>query len=97
MPCIRPCYQVGGNQRGGRVPLGPEIESQIAHSIKMGELKDGETAYLVFGGDGTQVTRRETCTAHTIKLANDRKALSIGTISIVTGPENYQVNLLTFF
>ena len=62
----------------------------ISHQIKLGELKEGQTAYVKFAGDGTSITRKETCTAHTVTLANEEKALQIGTISLVMGNENYQ-------
>ncbi len=82
---------MGGNQKGGRIGIPKEVETLIAHQIKTGGLTEGQTAYVKLGGDGTQITKKETCTAHTITLSNNQRALQLGDISIVMGNENYQV------
>ena len=86
-------FKVGGNQKGGRVELPSEIKSMISHQIRLGKLKQGQTAYVKFAGDGTSITRKETCTAHTVTLSNEEKALQIGTISLVMGNETYQAGI----
>ena len=84
--------QIGGYQRGGQVELTPEVQKMIAHQIKMGELSEGMTAYVKFAGDGTQISKRDTVTAHTVTLSNNTKALQIGSISLYLGGEQYHVS-----
>ena len=58
----------------------------------MGELEEGSTAYVKYAGDGTQLTKKETVTAHSITLSNEVKALQISTTSLYIGGEEYQVD-----
>ena len=86
-------HKVGGNQRGGKIALAPEITKMLAHQVKLGNLKDGETAYVKFAGDGFNYARRTLGTAHTVTISNSERALQIGTISIVSAGENYHVRV----
>ena len=63
----------------------------ISHQVKVGGLKDGDVAYVKFAGDGFNLAKRDSATAHTITISNAERALQIGTISIVHAGENYQV------
>ena len=82
--------QIGGNQRGAKIELTPEIKKIFSHQVKVGGLKDGDTAFVKFAGDGFNIAKRDVATAHTITVSNTEKALQIGTISIVNAGENYQ-------
>ena len=84
---------MGGNQRGGKIALAPEITKMLAHQVKVGGLKDGDTAYVKFAGDGFNYAKRTLGTAHTVTISNSERALQIGTISIVSAGENYQVRV----
>ena len=90
--------QVGGNMRGGRVDLKPEVERMVQHQIRVGGLVEGDTAIVKVGGDGTSITKKENATVHTATLSNSKKALQIATVSIVMGKELYEVStsLLSF-
>ena len=84
-------FQIGGYQKGGCIELLDEIKGMIAHQVKLGEVKDSSTVILKYAGDGTQLTKKETVTVNTITLSNEEKALSISTISMYIGGEEYQV------
>ena len=63
----------------------------ISHQIKVGGLKEGETAYLKTAADGTTITRQEVATVTTLSLADEKRALMIGTLAIVMCGEKYEV------
>ena len=83
--------KVAGSARGGRVNVKNEVEKLIVHQLRVGGLQAGKTAYLKFAMDGTSISKKEVATASTITLSNERKALSIATISIVMTAESYEV------
>ena len=78
------------------MPIGPEIRKLIAHQIRMGNLKNGDTAWVKFAEDGLSITRKEVATAATVSISNDKKALSIGSISLTMTNENYEVLFFLF-
>ena len=67
--------------------MAPEIQKMLSHQVKVGGLKDGDTANGVcgFAGDGFNISKRDVGTAHTVTILNAHRALQIGTISIVKG------------
>ena len=71
--------------------MAPEIQKMLSHQVKVGGLKDGDTADVKFAGDGFNISKRDVGTAHTVTILNAHRALQIGTISIVNAIENYQV------
>ena len=84
-------FQVGGDARGARVSVVPEVKRMISHHIRMGDLNDGDTVWIKFAEDGLSITRKEVATAATITISNKERALSIGTISLTMTNENYEV------
>ena len=84
---------MGGNLRGGRIDLKPEVDTMVKHQIRVGGLVEGDTAIIKIGGDGTSITKKEQATVHTATMSNSKKALQISTLSIVMGPEEYKVNI----
>ena len=80
-----------------RVKLAPQVRMMIQNQVKMGGIKDGDSAFVKLASDGTAITRKETATATTVTLGNDAKALQIGTIALVFAPETYQVVFGIFF
>ena len=71
--------------------MAEETKKLISHQLKIGGLHDGETVYVKFAMDGTNITKKEVATAATITLSNETRALSLGTISIVMTGESYEV------
>lgn len=71
----------------------PQIKKMVAHQIKLGGLSEGQTAYVKLGGDGTTITKKDHCTAHTLTLSNENKAVQISTVSLVLEEESYEVGL----
>ena len=67
--------------------------TMIAHQVKIGNVKEGDTLYLKWAGDGTAVTRAEVATVTTLSLADERRTLMVGTISIVLCAEKYEVGI----
>ena len=72
------------------------MEAMVKHQIRVGGLKPGETAFLKIGGDGTNITKKENATVHTVTLANSTKALQIAILSR-NGPEMHGVYKLLQF
>ena len=68
-----------------------ETKKLISHQLKVGGLQHGETVYVKFAMDGTNITKKEVATAATITLSNETRALCLGTISIVMTGESYAV------
>ena len=84
--------KVGGEERGVRVALEPEIRKMVQNQIRMGALKDGDSGFIKLASDGTAITKKETATATTVTVGNDSKALQIGTIALVFAGETYEVS-----
>ena len=63
----------------------------ISHQLEIGELNDGQTGFVKFAADGTNITRREIATAATLSLSDSKKALLVGTVALVMAGETYQV------
>ena len=72
--------------------MAAEITVMLEHQLKVGGLRDGDKAFLKLGEDGTNISKKETCTVHTITLSNDERALQITTLAIVMGSESFEVN-----
>ena len=85
--------KVAGEARGGRVNVATAIREMTSHQILIGELNEGDVAFVKWAEDGTQLTKGETVTVATITVGNDKRALAVGTISLVMAGENYDVNM----
>ena len=82
---------MGGNYKGGRIDVGGEVTKMLDHQLKIGNLKSGDSVYVKLGGDGTMITKKDCCTAHTITISSEERALQISTIAMVMGSETYEV------
>ena len=69
----------------------------LEHQLKVGGIKNGDRAYLKLGGDGTNITKKDCCTVHTITLSSEDRALQISTVAVVMGGETYEVALTLIF
>ena len=68
-----------------------ELRNMISHQVKVGELKEGQTGVVKMAADGTNITRREIATAATVTLADNKRALLVGTVALVMAGESYEV------
>ena len=64
----------------------------LEHQLRVGGLKNGDRAYLKLGGDGTNITKKDCCTVHSITLSSEDRALQISTVAVVMGGETYEVD-----
>ena len=77
--------------------MNDKLKKMISHQIQSGDLQDGQTGFVKYAADGTNITRREIATAATLTLANDKKALLVGTVALVMAGESYQVKKLQLY
>ena len=71
--------------------LWPEIKRLVVHQLRIGNLQDGDKVYIKVASDGTNLMKKDVATATTITIANETRALGVGTISVVLAAESYEV------
>ena len=71
--------------------LWPEIQRLVKHQLKVGGLQHGDKCYIKVASDGTNLMKKDVATATTITIANETRALGVGTISVVLAAESYKV------
>ena len=50
---------MGGEDKGGRVRVGPEISRMLNTQFTLGEIKDGDDVFIKMASDGTQIPRKD--------------------------------------